>query len=100
MLAEQAFSQTQEAYVNGVGPNSATQNTRNGINPANRWAVFTQRHDKGGNIVFLDGHSARFKWDYVIGGPLPKVGDPAGGNNRAEPLNPDIWWNPNRDVRY
>jgi len=99
-IAEQAFSPTAESYVNGVGPNSPTQNLRNGILPAQRWSVFTSRHSKGGNITFTDGHSAHYKWDYVIGGPLPKVGDPNGGNNRAEPLNPDIWWNPNRDVNY
>jgi prepilin-type N-terminal cleavage/methylation domain-containing protein/prepilin-type processing-associated H-X9-DG protein len=99
-ITEQAFSPNLETYDNGVGPNSTTQNKRNGSLPAQRWSVFSQRHNKGGNISFLDGHAARFKWDYVIGGPLPKVGDPHGGDSRAEPLNPDIWWNPNRDVNY
>jgi prepilin-type processing-associated H-X9-DG protein len=97
-LAEQAFSQTLEPYVNGIGPNSSTQNQRNGLLPAQRWSVFTQRHNKGGNIVFVDGHSARFKWSYVVAAPLYK--DPTGGDSRAEPLNPDIWWNPNRDINY
>jgi prepilin-type processing-associated H-X9-DG protein len=72
MLAEQAFSPHLETYVNGVGKNGSNQNQRNGSLPAERWSAFAQRHNKGGNIVFLDGHSARFKWDYVIGADAPK----------------------------
>jgi prepilin-type N-terminal cleavage/methylation domain-containing protein/prepilin-type processing-associated H-X9-DG protein len=102
-LAEQAYSPTLETYDNSgggitIGGNTSTQNLRNGINPAQRWSVFAQRHSKGGNIAFTDGHSAYFKWSYVVGAPVYK--DPTGGDARAEPLNPDIWWNPNRDVNY
>ncbi len=91
LLAEQAFSPHLETYSGSpVGSGAA----RNGLYPSQRWSVFTQRHNKGGNIVFIDGHSARFKYDYVFGV------DPGGGDIRAEKLNPDIWWNPNRDVNY
>jgi prepilin-type N-terminal cleavage/methylation domain-containing protein/prepilin-type processing-associated H-X9-DG protein len=86
VLFEQAFSPHLETYT----PTPA----RNGILPSQRWNVFAQRHNTGANIVFMDGHSARFKYDYVYGA------DPSGGDSRAEKLNSDIWWNPNRDVKY
>ncbi len=76
MLAEQAFSPNLETYA----PSAA----RNGILPSQRWSAFTQRHNMGGNIVFLDGHSARFRYDYI------HVGDPNGGDSRAESLNSDV----------
>jgi prepilin-type N-terminal cleavage/methylation domain-containing protein/prepilin-type processing-associated H-X9-DG protein len=85
MLFEQAFSPNLETYDNTS--TSPTANLRNGILPSQRWSVFAQRHSKGANIVFIDGHSARFKWDYVF--------NPAGG--RTELFLDDIWWNPNRD---
>jgi prepilin-type processing-associated H-X9-DG protein len=81
-VTEQAFSPTLEAYT--------PDPTRNGILPAHRWSVFPKRHSGGGTIVFIDGHSAFFKYDYVFN-PNP-VGDP-----RVEKLNDDVWWNPNRD---
>jgi prepilin-type N-terminal cleavage/methylation domain-containing protein len=91
VIFEQAFSPTTETYAGyPVGSSAA----RNGILPCQRWTVFTQRHNMGGDIVFLDGHSAYFKYNYVYGV------DPNGGDNRAEKLNSDIWWNPNRDVHY
>jgi prepilin-type N-terminal cleavage/methylation domain-containing protein/prepilin-type processing-associated H-X9-DG protein len=80
LLAEQAFSPTFEA---SVGKGDAT-----GILPFERWSAFSKRHSNKGNIAFLDGHSAAFKWEYVY--------NPAGG--KEEKFNPDIWWNPNRDV--
>ena len=91
MLFEQAFSPQLEPYAGNPPGSSAA---RNGILPSQRWTVFTQRHNLGGNIVFLDGHSAYFKYTYVFGA------DPNGGDSRAEKLNGDIWWNPNRDVNY
>ncbi len=83
VIFEQAFSPNVELYT-------GTQAPRNGILPSQRWSAFTQRHNMGGNIVFMDGHSARFKWDYVynVASPYP---------NRVEVMNSDIWWNPNRD---
>jgi prepilin-type N-terminal cleavage/methylation domain-containing protein/prepilin-type processing-associated H-X9-DG protein len=78
---ESCFSSTMENWSNASAP------VQNGCFPACRWTYFVKRHSNGGNIVFLDGHSEWFLWDYVY--------NPAGG--RVELLNPDIWWNPNRD---
>jgi prepilin-type N-terminal cleavage/methylation domain-containing protein/prepilin-type processing-associated H-X9-DG protein len=70
-----------------------SDNNRNGIYPCNRHYVFSQRHGSGGNIAFLDGHSAFFKRSYITNGA------PDGsGNDRIEKFNPDVIWNPNRDV--
>ena len=33
----------------------------NSVNPANRWRSFASRHNKGGNIIFIDGHVEYFK---------------------------------------
>ena len=52
------------------------------MNPANRWRVFTARHEAGGPIAFVDGHAQYFKLFAVTNG--------AGGN---EALNSDIIWN-------
>ncbi len=54
----------------------------NSVNPANRWRVFTARHEAGGPIAFVDGHAQYFKIFSVTNG--------AGGN---EALSPDIIWN-------
>jgi prepilin-type N-terminal cleavage/methylation domain-containing protein/prepilin-type processing-associated H-X9-DG protein len=54
----------------------------NSVNPANRFRSFADRHEKGGNINFLDGHAAYFKLSVVQNG--------AGAN---EGLNPDLIWN-------
>jgi prepilin-type N-terminal cleavage/methylation domain-containing protein/prepilin-type processing-associated H-X9-DG protein len=66
---------------------------RNGIYPCNRHYVFSQRHSLGGNIAFLDGHSAYFKRSYIINGAANGSGD-----NRVEKFNADVIWNPNRDI--
>ena len=58
-----------------------------GVMPGARWTYFPKRHDGRGQIVFIDGHAAPFAQDYVV--------NPAGG--KVEKMNPDIWWNPNRD---
>lgn len=85
-ITEAAFNPNSELY----DKTSNTDPARNGIYPCNRWTVFSQRHSKGGNIVFMDGHSAWFKWDYVYNqNPTP--------NYRVEKSNSDIYWNPNRD---
>jgi prepilin-type N-terminal cleavage/methylation domain-containing protein/prepilin-type processing-associated H-X9-DG protein len=80
LLTEVAFSPTLEAYTSTP--------SRNGIFPASRWSYFPKRHNDRGTLVFVDGHSQIFKWNYVV--------NPAGG--RKELFNADIFWNPNRDV--
>ena len=78
MMAEATFSPTLEG-----GRNSGTY-------PSARWSYFPKRHSKGGNIVFMDGHSANFKYDYVFN-PKPVA------DSREEKRIEDIYWNPNRD---
>ena len=82
LLTEQAFSPTLEPYTSNP--------SRNGILPSQRWTVFSKRHSDGGNIVFIDGHSAGFKRNYVFNNAAP--------TGRKEKFNPDIIWNPNRDI--
>jgi len=82
LLTEQAFSETQETYT--ASP------SRNGILPSHRWNNFSKRHNDGGTLVFLDGHSKAYKWDYVFNKAAP--------TGRKEVFNGDIWWNPNRDI--
>ena len=88
LLTEFCFSPTLENWTDDSQP-------QEGCFPACRWTYFVKRHNNGGNLVFLDGHAAYFKYDYVYGVD-PNGGDPL----RAEKLNPDIWWNPNRNVNY
>jgi prepilin-type N-terminal cleavage/methylation domain-containing protein/prepilin-type processing-associated H-X9-DG protein len=61
----------------------------NSVNPANRQNSFAARHDRGGVIAFLDGHSALFKSFYITNNPSynSSVG---GGYN--EPNLPDVIW--------
>ena len=82
LLTEVAFSPTLEAYTSTP--------TRNGIFPASRWSYFPKRHNDRGTLVFVDGHSQIFKWSYVYNTAAP--------SGRKEVFNPDIFWNPNRDV--
>ena len=56
----------------------------NSVNPADRQNSFASRHDKGGTIVFLDGHAAWFKTSYIQDNPS------TGGE--FEPLLPDVIW--------
>jgi prepilin-type processing-associated H-X9-DG protein len=58
-----------------------------GTYPAARWDYFPQRHNLGGIICFLDGHASYYKYKYIY--------NTAGG--RVELMNPDVWWDPNRD---
>jgi prepilin-type processing-associated H-X9-DG protein len=44
---------------------------------------FTSRHNQGGNITFSDGHSAYFKYSYVV------------NSSGYDPGNPDINWDCN-----
>lgn len=82
LLTEQAFSPTLETHNQSPA--------RNGILPSHRWTAFPKRHNERGTIVFVDGHSAIFKWDYVFNKAAP--------TGRKEKFNGDIWWNPNRDL--
>lgn len=56
----------------------------NSVNPAGRQRSFASRHDKGGVINFLDGHSRYFRTSYIQDNPS------SGGYN--EPLLPDVIW--------
>ena len=78
---EAAFSPSLEKY-GSLDPSG------NGIMPAYRWDHFSWRHEGRGVLLFVDGHADAYKMDYVV--------NPAGG--RIEKMNPDIWWNPNRDI--
>jgi prepilin-type N-terminal cleavage/methylation domain-containing protein len=60
----------------------------NSVNPANRQNSFAARHNSGGCINFLDGHSAYFKTAYITNNP---TGKPPG---EGEPLLPDVIWDP------
>jgi len=87
MITEAAFSPSQENYI----PSDPTWAVRNGIFPAARWDRFVKRHAAGGNLAFLDGHSKYYKWEYVYNpNPTPVP--------REEKPNPDVWWDPNRDI--
>ncbi|MEJ0088381.1 MAG: prepilin-type N-terminal cleavage/methylation domain-containing protein [Limisphaerales bacterium] len=87
-MTEVLFNQKSERFL----PKDS-DNDRNGIYPCNRSYVFSQRHNGNGNIAFLDGHSAAFKRSYITNGAPDGSGD-----NRVEKLNPDVIWNPNRDI--
>jgi prepilin-type N-terminal cleavage/methylation domain-containing protein/prepilin-type processing-associated H-X9-DG protein len=81
MMTESAFSPTMETYVKTVGGSTS----QNGTFPASRWTYFTQLHNFGGNLVFVDGHSSYFKWSYVVN----KNGT---SDSRDEKDNSDIIW--------
>jgi len=84
LLTEAAFSPTLERYL--ADPTDAD---RNGIFPCNRSYVFSKRHsNKGGNLVFFDGHSAYFARSYITNGAPDNQ-----GAHRAEKKNPDVIWN-------
>lgn len=63
-------------------------NTFESVNPANRWRSFATRHGgSGGNINFIDGHSAFFKTTVVTNG-----GTMTGG--ASEFPGSKLIWNP------
>ena len=81
LLVDATLSPSLESYVSSPD--------RNGIFPAARSERFTRRHnDAGGNLAFIDGHAAYFKRTYITNGTT----------SREEKFNPDVIWNPNRDV--
>ncbi|MBI3414911.1 MAG: type II secretion system protein [Verrucomicrobia bacterium] len=82
LLVDTAFSPTMETET--FAP------IRNGVFPAARNQRFAQRHrGTGGNLVFIDGHSAFYKRSYVT----------TPGLNPEEKFNPDVVWNPNRELK-
>jgi prepilin-type N-terminal cleavage/methylation domain-containing protein len=64
----------------------------NSVNPANRWHNFASRHNKGGNIVFIEGHV-----DYYKTAAVQSWG-PASGTPEY-PGTPLIWNPPYRDIK-
>jgi prepilin-type N-terminal cleavage/methylation domain-containing protein/prepilin-type processing-associated H-X9-DG protein len=81
LLLDTAFSPVLENYTSSPD--------RNGIFPAARGDRFTKRHGDGGNITFVDGHAQLFKRSYITNGTT----------SREEKFNPDVYWNPNREVQ-
>jgi prepilin-type N-terminal cleavage/methylation domain-containing protein/prepilin-type processing-associated H-X9-DG protein len=83
VITENCFSPTLENFNNDSQPQM-------GCFPSVRWTYFVKRHNNGGNLTFLDGHSQYYKYDYVYNTANPSP-------NKVEVFNPDIIWNPNRD---
>jgi prepilin-type N-terminal cleavage/methylation domain-containing protein/prepilin-type processing-associated H-X9-DG protein len=81
LLTEATFSPTLEPLP------TAGDADRNGVYPSSRSYRFSQRHSAGGNLVFLDGHSAFFKRSYITNGFSDD-----NGNHRVEKNNPDVIW--------
>jgi prepilin-type N-terminal cleavage/methylation domain-containing protein/prepilin-type processing-associated H-X9-DG protein len=57
---------------------------------------FSSRHNQGGNITFSDGHSAYYKYNYVVSdGTVVLSSGPTAGQTAAvgkDPGRPDIQW--------
>jgi prepilin-type N-terminal cleavage/methylation domain-containing protein/prepilin-type processing-associated H-X9-DG protein len=84
LLTEQAFAPVTEAIL-------PSGNDGNGVFPCARSYRFPNRHNGGGTLVFLDGHSSFYKRSYVTNGASSDS-----GASRAEKNNPDIIWNIHR----
>jgi prepilin-type N-terminal cleavage/methylation domain-containing protein/prepilin-type processing-associated H-X9-DG protein len=85
LLTEAVFSPTVEITTpEGIAlPTSSSGNWA--TFPASRWTYFSWRHNKRGNLVFLDGHVEAFRHDYVYNAsPSP--------DSRDEKDNPDVIW--------
>ncbi|HEV2691519.1 MAG TPA: prepilin-type N-terminal cleavage/methylation domain-containing protein [Verrucomicrobiae bacterium] len=87
LLTEFSFSPTLENWTGASGPQM-------GAFPAARWTYFPKRHSGSGILSFIDGHSQSYKFNYVVKTTASGAPDTS---TRVEKLNPDIWWNPNRD---
>jgi prepilin-type N-terminal cleavage/methylation domain-containing protein/prepilin-type processing-associated H-X9-DG protein len=85
LLTEQTFNPLTEHLP------TASDDADNGIFPCNRSYTFPMRHNNGGNLVFMDGHSEYFFHNYITNG----AADDKNGN-RAEKMNPDVIWNIHR----
>jgi prepilin-type N-terminal cleavage/methylation domain-containing protein/prepilin-type processing-associated H-X9-DG protein len=81
LLVDTAFSPTLEPET--LAP------YRNGVFPAARSTRVAKRHSgNGANLVFMDGHAAFYKKSYITNS----------GTAAQEMFNPDVIWNPNRDL--
>ena len=79
LLTEQTFNPLTELSVSDP--------SRNGIFPCARSYRFPLRHNNGGNLVFMDGHSEYFFQKYITNGAPDD-----NGADRAEKKNPDVIW--------
>lgn len=79
-MFDEMFDPITEAQPNPV------DSQYNSVQPADRQNSFASRHNYGGLIVFLDGHSSFYKTNYIRSTPS------SGGEN--EPLLPDVIWDP------
>jgi prepilin-type N-terminal cleavage/methylation domain-containing protein len=77
------FSPTMESDVAG---SSSPYNSRQ---PAGRWRSMASRHNKGGNIVFIEGHVEYFKSQVIRDG-----GNPGGSPSALEYTWSPVIWNP------
>ena len=74
-FAEQRVHQTETPYY-GTSPTD--------LSSTYLWCNrFTGRHNAGGDITFSDGHTAYFKYNYVVGQSAGKI---------VDPKRPDINW--------
>jgi prepilin-type N-terminal cleavage/methylation domain-containing protein len=76
------FSPTMESDVNGSPE-------YNSVQPAGRWRSFASRHNKGGNVVFIEGHVEYFKAAVIIAG-----GNPSSASTPLEYTWSPVIWNP------
>jgi prepilin-type N-terminal cleavage/methylation domain-containing protein/prepilin-type processing-associated H-X9-DG protein len=79
LMLDMAFNSSEWPY----------QNVFYSVNPAGRWTVFPMRHSSklGGILLFVDGHSKFYKWNYVYNPANPP------DVSLGELHNPDIIWN-------
>ncbi len=61
----------------------------NSVNPAGRWRSFASRHNKGGNVVFIEGHVEYFKAALIMAG-----GNPGTASSPLEYTWSPVIWNP------
>jgi len=81
LLVDTSFSPTIERHTPSP--------SRNGIFPAGRHYHLTKRHPReGGNLVFADGHAKLVRYADIDNGH----------GSRVEKMNPEVIWNPNRDI--
>jgi prepilin-type N-terminal cleavage/methylation domain-containing protein/prepilin-type processing-associated H-X9-DG protein len=92
LLTEATFSPTIDVTT-WAGTKVPPTPAQNGTFPASRWNYFSWRHNRSGTLVFIDGHAASFRWDYVY-----NTHPVSGHDSREEPYDGDIFWNPNRYV--
>lgn len=68
----------------------------NSVMPAGRWRSFASRHNKGGNIVFIEGHVEYFKAAPIHAGG--NGGTPPPPSTQEYTWSPVIWNPPYRDL--